>query len=158
MAPSEHLTGSHLINPLPFLPSILFRGTGQTILTLCWHLLWCPITFPSDLIQEVTGEFYAVPSRWHQMAPTETEYNISFLYFFWKLKETSPWPRCQGGLLTHRPCCTLSSLAPAGWAWLILSVSYPRWIPNGNSRGPSHGLLALTHILESSSLLNELSC
>lgn len=33
--------------PLSFLSSILFRGSGQTILTLCWHLLRCPITFLS---------------------------------------------------------------------------------------------------------------
>lgn len=69
--------------PLSFLSSILFRGSGQTILTLCWHLLRCPITFLSWY--SLWGDrriLSCAKLSWHQNIP-ETDHNASFLCFFW---------------------------------------------------------------------------
>lgn len=111
---------------LPFLSSILFRGSGQTILTLCWHLLWCPITFLSwynpwgdrrilccakqvgtkiSLRQKIIYHFYASAGSSESHFPTPTA-NRSF--------------NAQGYLVSW------SVQRSPGWASLTVPISYPK--------------------------------
>lgn len=132
--------------PLPFLSSILFRGTGQTILTLCWHLLPCPITFLSWYNPQGDRRILCYAKQ----AGTKMSPRQNIIYHFLLLLETkrdiplSPLPR---GLLTHRVALYLepssTCLNEPGW---YFPFPIPRWIPNESTEPLPWALSCDPHI------------